>query len=146
MLEILFTIKGSTSFIQPWMISWSFSLKMLGLSADLIGHLPFWVGLLAPKQILNNYQEGMIFTDANARCYQYVGWLFLINAILIKPLSDMLMVLLATINNPPGQRIISIGCFSNANGEDIFMGSFVMIVAWVMLEANKLKEEQLLVI
>ncbi len=142
MLGFCFGIRCSAGLFKPWMITWSPSLKILGLSSALINHLPLWLSLLALKQILKNYQQGIIFTDKNVRYYQYIGWLFLINAILIKPLSDILRVLLVTMNNPTGHSIFSIGCFGMANIEDFLWGSFVMVIAWVMLEANKIREEQ----
>ena len=140
-LGICFEIKGPSEWIKPWMIAWTPQLKLLGCSADLIGHLPLWLGFFVLKFIFSNYRNGAVFIEANVRYYQYLGWLFLINAIVIKPIFDALMILVVTLHNPPGQRMLSIG-FGTTNVQDILWGGFVMIIAWVMLEANRLQEEQ----
>ncbi|MBM3857610.1 MAG: DUF2975 domain-containing protein [Verrucomicrobia bacterium] len=144
-LGICFAIKGPTAFVKPWMISWTPGLKLFGLGADLIGHLPVWMGLLVLKLIFKNYSEGNIFTATNARCYQYLAGIFLLNAIVFKPIFDTMMVLVATLHNPPGQRILSIA-FTVTNIQDILWGGVVIIIAWVMSEASKLQEEQQLTI
>lgn len=138
-------IKGPTAFIKPWMIAWTPGLKLLGLGADLIGHLPFWFSFFILKFILKNYSEGNVFTTSNARYYQYLAGFFLLSALVCKPICDALMILVATLNNRPGQRIFSIG-FGVANVQDILWGGLVMLIAWVMSEASKLEEEQQLTI
>lgn len=140
-LGICFAIKGPTAFVKPWMIAWTPKLKLLGLSADLIGHLPLWFSLFVLKFILNNYREGAVFTAINARYYQYLASFFLVNALVFKPVFDAMMILVATLNNPIGQRMLSIR-FDVTNFQDILWGGFVMIIAWVMGEASKLAEEQ----
>lgn len=144
-LGICFAIKGPTAFIKPWMISWTPGLKLLGLSADLIGHFSLWLGLFILKWIFSNYSKGDVFIMANARYYQYLAWLFVADAILMKPLFDLMMILVATLHNPPGQRILSLG-IGITSIQDVLWGSVVMIIAWVMAEANKLQEEQQLTI
>lgn len=144
-LGICFAIKGPAAFVKPWMISWTPGLKLLGLSADWIGHFPLWVGLLILKFIFKNYSEENIFTVVNARYYQYLAGLFLVNAIVFKPIFDLMMILVATVHNPPGQRILSFGV-GLTNIQDILWGGVVMIIAWVMSEASKLQEEQQLTI
>lgn len=138
-------IKGPTAFIKPWMIAWSPGLKLLGLGADLIRHLPVWFSFVILKFILKNYSEGNVFTTINARYYQYLAGLFLLSALVCKPIFDAMMIFVATLNNPPGQRIFSVG-FGVTNVQDILWGGFVMLIAWVMSEASKLEEEQQLTI
>ena len=140
-LGVCFAIKGPTEFVKPWMISWTPGLKLCGLSADLIGHLPLWVGLLILKFIFKNYSEANVFTAINARHYQYLAGIFLVNAIIFKPIFDLMMILVATLHNPAGQRILSFGVGITII-QNILWGGVVMIIAWVMGEASKLQEEQ----
>jgi hypothetical protein len=55
------------------------------------------------------------------------------------------MTLALTFNNPPGQRMISIG-FSSTDFSEIVTALMIIVVAWIMDEGRKLKEEQALVI
>ncbi|MBX9577610.1 MAG: DUF2975 domain-containing protein [Chthoniobacterales bacterium] len=144
-LGICCAIKGPTAFIKPWMIAWTPGLKLLGLGADLIGHLPMWFSFFILKFILKNYSEGNVFTTINARYYQYLAGLFLLSALVCKPIFDAMMTLVATLNNPPGERILSL-TFNITNIQEILWGGFVMIIAYVMSEASKLEEEQQLTI
>lgn len=134
-------IKG----VKPWMIAWTPGLKLLGLGADLIGHLPVWFSFFILKLILKNYSEGNVFTTINARYYQYLAGLFLVSALVCKPIFDTLMVLVKTLNNPVGERILSIS-FTITNVQDILWGGLVILISWVMSEASKLEEEQQLTI
>lgn len=122
-------------------VPWTTVSKSIGFLASLIGLLPMYGGLFLLKSIFKNYQKGDIFIGDNARSYRLVGWMFILNAFLIKPLNDGLMVLSVTLSNPPGHRMISFG-FGTPNLEAIFCGFVVIVISWVMLEASRLREEQ----
>ncbi len=120
---------------------WDDLSKTIGLMAATLGLLPLFLSMFVLKSIFRNYQKGEIFTSCNARSYKRLGWLFFLDALLAKPLSDMLMVLAVTFSNPPGHRYITLG-FGTPNLEALFCGVLVIVISWVMLEASKLQDEQ----
>lgn len=126
-------------------IQWSFLTKGIGLLAQCVGLLPLFLSLFILKLIFQNYQQGEIFSTINASHYRYLGWLFFLDALIAKPLSNLLMVLAVTLANPPGHRYITLS-FGTPNIEALFCGMIVIVISWVMLEASKLHEEQKLTV
>ena len=47
-------------------VVWTLPLKNLGFFAELIGLMPFLISLFMLKSIFNDYQQGTIFSIANA--------------------------------------------------------------------------------
>lgn len=122
-------------------VKWSAFSKAIGLSANAMGLFPIFLSLFALKSIFQNYQRSEIFSVANAGHYRYLGGLFFLDAIIAKPLGDMLMVLAVTFSNAPGHRYLSVN-FGWPNLEALFCGILVIVISWVMLEASKLHDEQ----
>lgn len=119
--------------------------KMVWLTGSLIGFSPLFLGLLILKTLFTNYKMGIIFSLQNAEKYKYIGGLFLIDAFLTGPLSQMLNILAITLSNPPGHRYISLS-FGTPNVEAIFCGILILCISWIMTEGYKLQEEQSLTI
>lgn len=115
--------------------------RTIGLGGSLIGFLPLFWGLIILKQLFKNYREGDVFTAINARKYKTLGWLCVIGGFITLPLSNMLMVLSATLSNPPGHRYISIN-FGTPNLEVILVGAIIILISWIMTEGFKLQEEK----
>lgn len=132
-------------FISLSEIKWTLTSKIIGFVACTLGALPIFLSLFSLKSIFQNYQKGKIFTITNAQHYRRLGVLFFLDALLATPIGDTLMILAATLSNPPGHRYISIS-FGPPNVEALFCGILVMVISWVMLEASKLHEEQQLTI
>lgn len=126
-------------------VHWTPLSKFIDLLATVIGLCPLLLGLFFLKAVFRNYGRGEIFNTYNSLRYKYLGWLLFLDALIIKPLSDMLMILAVTLSNSPGHRVISIS-FGTPNMETIFCGVLVMVISWVMLEGYKLQEEQKFVI
>jgi hypothetical protein len=135
------TIQTPEGYINLSNVSWTPMLQLLGFSADMVGILPFLISLFVLKAIFKNYQDGEVFSVRNAILYRRLGTLFLIDALLIKSLSQTLMVLAVTFTSPPGHRYLSVS-FGMPNLTSLFYGILVIIVSWVMLEASKLHDEQ----
>jgi hypothetical protein len=133
-------IQTPEGYINLSTVSWTPMLKLFGFSADLIGALPFLIGLFFLKRLFSHYKNGEIFTRKNAILYRKLGMLYLIDALLIKSLSQTLMVLAVTMTSPPGHRYLSIS-FGTLNLSSLFYGALVIVVSWVMLEASRLHDE-----
>ena len=126
-------------------ISWTLPLKGLGFLSEIIGLAPFLLSLLLLKSIFRNYYYGEIFSASSARKYRKLGLLTLLDALFIKPFSNMLLVFAATLTQPPGHRYITI-MYNMDNFEALFLGVLIVVVSWVMLEASKVYDEQKLTI
>lgn len=115
--------------------------KLIGLSGCLIGVLPFFLGLVTLIKIFKRYRNNLVFTLDNAKSYKTLGYIFLLDSLIAKPISGMLMVLCATLSNPPGHRYITI-IFALPNLEALFVGFIIILMAKVMLIGHQLQEEQ----
>lgn len=119
--------------------------KSLGFAASLVGSAPYILCYYALHKLFANYSKGKIFINENLNIYKNLGRIIFINGLVCIPLSDSLMVLAATINNAAGQRTLTLG-FGTPNIEAILSGFVVMVIAWVMSQANDLSHEQQLTV
>jgi len=126
-------------------IPWTFLSKILWGLALTINFLPLFLSFFVLKGIFKNYLIGEIFTPCNARHFRKLGTLFFGYGLLAEPLSHLLQILAVTLSNPPGHRYLSIG-FGTPNLEALFCGVLLVVISWIMLEGNKLREEQELVV
>lgn len=122
-------------------VNWTFLSKSLGLLGQWVGFLPFFLSFFVLKKLFQNYQKGQIFNFANAISYKQLGWLFFWDALLAKPISQLLMVLALTISNQPGHRYLHVS-FGTPNLEALFCGGVVILISWVMAEASQLHDDQ----
>lgn len=122
-------------------IHWTFLTKTLGFTSQMVGFLPYLLGLASLTIIFQNYKRGEIFSVQNAMKFRFLGLLFFVNGFITQPLSILLMTLAVTLSNPPGHRYISL-TFGTLNLESLFCGAIVLVISWVMLEASKLYSEQ----
>lgn len=120
---------------------WSGLTRTIGLAAYLLGLVPLMISLMALIRIFKNYAANNIFNESNAKDYRLIGWMFLFDGILIKSLSDSLLMIAVTLNNAPGHRYVTLS-FGTVNMEALFCGAVVIVISWVMLEASKLHEDQ----
>lgn len=134
------TVRTPEGYVNLSTVAWTPMLKLFGFCADLIGVLPFLISLFFLKRLFSHYRNGEIFTRRNAILYRKLGLLYLTDALFIKSFSQTLMILSVTFANPPGHRYLSIS-FGVPNFSTLFYGALVIIVSWVMLEANRLHDE-----
>ncbi len=134
-------IQTPEGYVNLSMVPWTPFSNFLRFISEILGLLPFMLSLLVLKSIFRNYQKGEIFSTTNAIHYKKLGWLFFIDALIVKSLSHTLMVLAVTLTNPPGHRYITVH-FGTPNLKALFYGVLLIVVSWVMLEASKLHDEQ----
>lgn len=136
------TSEGTINFAT---ISLTPMAKFIGCFGQLLGSLPYVLGYMLLEKLFSAYQKGNIFISSNTQIYKKLGWLAFFNGILIIPLTQTLMVLAATLSNPPGHRYITLS-FGTPNLEAILCGLLVIVIAWVMEEAQSLSEENQLTV
>lgn len=138
-------VRTPEGFINLNTIQWTAMTKAIRALGDVIGILPFFLSLFSLRRIFNNYYQNQIFNTDNTRQYRYLGSLFFLDALIAKPMSNMLLVLATTLSNAPGHRYISVS-FGTPNLKALFCGVLLIFISWVMLRASKLEEEQTLTI
>jgi hypothetical protein len=117
----------------------------IGILGSLLYSLPIFLGVLVLKHLFQNYKKGVIFSPKNVKNYKYLGWILFLDALFVKPIGNMLLILAATLSNAPGHRYISIS-FGTPSLESIFYGLLIIVISWIMAEGYKLQEEQNLTI
>ncbi len=122
-------------------INWTLTSRTMALLASTIAILPFFLSLIFLKKIFKNYGEGYIFTDENSILYRRLGVLLFVDALLAKPISKMLDVLIAGAFNSTNPSYSLHLEFGTPNLPNIFYGIIIIVISWVMLEASKINEE-----
>jgi hypothetical protein len=114
--------------------------KFLQVISGLVAILPFYLGLLSLKVIFTSYTSGEIFNHLNVKHYSRLGWLLLLDALMIKPLNCLLASMVYVLSNEPGHRYLTIS-FGAPNINSIFYGTLIIIISWVMRESLKIYDE-----
>lgn len=113
------------------------------LLAGAIGLLQASIAVFAVWQLrllFRLYADGLIFTAANTRCLRRFAAAVVAFAI-AKPVTGALLSVVLTMNNPPGQRQLSI-TLGSSELTTLFIGGVFLIIAWIMDEAREMAEEQ----
>jgi Protein of unknown function (DUF2975) len=100
------------------------------------------VGLYALLQVwhlFGAYGRGVVFGPEASGCLRRLAWA-LMAAALVRPVTNTLVVLLLTWNNPPGQRQLVIG-LSWEDYLSVLFGCLLLAMSWAMAEARRLEQE-----
>lgn len=97
-------------------------------------------GLINLKNLFALYEKGVVFTQKNVQCFRHIG-LALIALIFANLVHGALLSVVLTINNPVGERILSL-TFGSEDFSVLIMGAMIILVSWVMNEAASLEHEQ----
>jgi hypothetical protein len=125
----------------------------LPLHMELIGPLNLFLGFLVscvPAGILmygvwrllllfGLYRNGALFSPAIANHIQVFAAMLMLKVV-TSPLVDILLGLVLTMNNPVGERGISISIGSN-DLSVLFLSGVMFAIAWIMREGQRLAEE-----
>ncbi len=92
------------------------------------------------RKLFSLYQQGVIFSVANADCYQSLAYALIYWAFSKLAFVPLISIVLS-LNNPPGQKslVVSIG---SADLGNILIGAIVLLISWVMHEASVMEEER----
>ena len=114
-------------------------VRLLGIAVTALPVGLLVYALLEARRLFAEYAEGGFFNWSAARRLRRIA-LVICSLAFVGPLTRTLLVLVLTFNNPPGQRLLSIGLSFN----DYFMGmvgGLLLAIAWVMVEAARISEE-----
>jgi Protein of unknown function (DUF2975) len=107
------------------------------ITAVPVGVLLF--GFWQVRTLFLNFANGHVFTLASARLLRDFAGSVLAQAIL-GPISSTALMLAFTLNNPPGksQLVISLSAHDYLA---LIVGGVLLAVAWVMVEATRIADE-----
>lgn len=141
-MQPIITPEGLVNFAE---IQLNLTAKMVALFGNLLGSSPYILAYTLLHKLFNNYSQRKIFIPSNTQIYKKLGWLAFLNGILFIPITQTLMVLAATLSNPPGHRYITLG-FGTPSLEAILCGLLIIVIALVMQEAQALQDENQLTV
>ena len=93
-------------------------------------------------QLFKNYEQTAFFTLGNAKLIRKLGfslYLWAASNIIFKTLLSLVL----TMNNPPHAKLLSIN-ITGMDIQSIVIGSIVILLSWVMIEAQKIAEDNAL--
>jgi Protein of unknown function (DUF2975) len=111
-------------------------------AAALITAIPVGVmlyGLWQARLLFADFADGQLFTLTNARRLRDFAASVLAQAVL-GPLSSTALLLAFTLHNGPGERHLAIALSSN-DYIALIIGGVLLAVAWVMVEATRVADE-----
>ncbi len=127
--------------IDEFMLSISFLSRICGFVGSFLTLLPLLLGTIIMLKLAKNYVGGKIFNLSNAKSYSQLGIIYLVSAIFLQPVYQMLFYLCATINNPVGKRVIAFG-LGIESLTAIFFAIVLIVIGQVMKLGQKISEEQ----
>jgi len=86
------------------------------------------------------YEVGEIFSESTVRCFRDISRMLMVWCAAVFVTSPLLSVAL-TLHHPPGQRLLVVGVRS-MDITALLVGFVLAVIAWVMEEGRKLREEQ----
>jgi len=120
------------------------TMKLLGFGASMLPGAATMYSFACLAALFGRFGQGEMFSARTVGLLRRLGWTMLATQGL-RVLHGSLVSLILTMDNPPGQHIISVGLDSATLSETV-TGVVIILASWVMDEARKLKEEQELVI
>lgn len=112
---------------------------MLGFLCSLIPVAVAIYGLLRLQALFALFRQTIFFTDANVRHIRAFSLTLFANA-LLTTITVALLSIVLTMNNPPGQRALSIS-ISSHQIIMAFIAVIFAIIASIMIEGRKLAED-----
>lgn len=117
----------------------SFSTKMMGMAVSFIPVLIDMFAIYSLIRLFKLFSANEFFTSKTVFWIRRSS-LFLLANQLIHPIYIAILSLVLTIQNPPGQRMISVG-IGNEQFTLIIVALTILLVSWIMDEGRKINED-----
>jgi len=114
--------------------------KLLAFLTSLFPMGIFMTGVIVMIKLMKLYERGEVFTRNNTRLIKNIAYL-LFAWVIVDFLYNILMSLILSFNNPPGERFISVSINNNEHIVPLIIGFSVLLISYIMDEARKIKEE-----
>ncbi len=134
-------------FPQHWVFQQNFkivggftpTIKVLAFVISMIKGAVVMYGLWVLISLFHLYEQGQIFKAANVQCFKSLSrTLFLWVAATI--ITEPLLTLILTMNNPPGLHAIQFS-LKSADVTALVVGGILSVIARVMADAQAIEEE-----
>lgn len=125
--------------ILPDVGALSASAKIYSFLINMVPIAIYMTILYFLTRLFRLYQNNQIFSSENVTCIRRIGWMMLLNQ-LIMPLYTMMLTFTVTYDFPVGFRFIYVG-FSVQNVLALLVALLIILVSWVMDEGHRLYEE-----
>jgi hypothetical protein len=113
----------------------------------IVGAVPtlmFAAVLLNAKQFFDSYTSGELFPSTSGQTLKSIGrfclWLAIAN-----PVIRTITILIMTMLNPPGQKILVIS-FSSTDGFLLVFSGLLFMIGHILAESNRIAEENRLIV
>lgn len=110
-----------------------------GFALSMIPALVLIYGLVQLRRLFGLYGQGLIFSSRHA-IYLRRFALAAILSVAAQIVTSSLISILLTFNNPPGSRYLTVSLTSDQLGT-VFLGSVLLVIAWIMVEGSKIAED-----
>lgn len=121
-------------------LTFSLSHKVLIGLSTLPANILYSIALLSIAKLLTLYEKGVYFSEETAKRFSDIGKFFIFSVIISFP-QEALFTAATTLQEPSGQRLIRLSA-SNHDFTAILFALMIILVGWVMKEANRLKRDQ----
>ncbi|MEI7580338.1 MAG: DUF2975 domain-containing protein [bacterium] len=139
------TIQTPEGPVELSSLTWSAAHYLLVFSADLLNIGSLIVSFIILHYLFKNYKNGEFFTTANVTLFKYLSILFVIDALILTPIINCLLVACATLSNLPGHRYL-VASFGSGSCSTLWYASLILLLSLIMSEACKLNDEQQLTV
>jgi hypothetical protein len=112
--------------------------RWLGLAVSLIPLGATMLCLWWLVHLFGLFAAGEIFTGNTVKYIRRTGWTMLAGVALM-PIHEVLLTLVLTMHNPPGERLITIS-LEPGDIRDLLVAGIIILVSWIMDEGRKLRE------
>lgn len=123
----------------PEVVSLSYGVRWVCFGIAMIGNLVAMFGFYHLVKLFKLYEKGQIFTQANIKEMKMGAYTIFVWCI-ANFFTSILLVLALTINNPVGQRILSIS-LDTKDFSTLVVGIIAIVIVQIMEEARKIKDE-----
>lgn len=137
----------STYTVTKWLIKFippittmPITHRLAGLFVDSVGIIVLIFGLISFVRLMRCFQNGEIFSQSAITHLQRITKIALIWA-LYTPINGSLLSIIMSLQNPPGQRLITVTFWLHDVINIFIFGLFVIIVS-IMKEGSRLQQEQ----
>lgn len=127
------------------MYAFKTTTRLLGIIGSSISLLPSFIATLVMVKVCKNYSLHNIFSAANANAYSKLGVLYLLSALVLQPISQIIFSYAISTDNLVGHHYISFGV-DISNLSAIFFSILLIIVGQVMKLGHHMAKEQELII
>lgn len=113
--------------------------RLIALAGNLPATVILVLALISLKRLFRLYEQGIYFQAENVSLFRTLGKLAFWS-VLADVLNKSVLAIAGTFNNPPGQRMLSVG-FSSDHLKLLIVAVIIMLIGMVIDEGRKIHDE-----